>query len=178
MAKNFDFEQFARDETLKTLITEIADLVTENGGDAVRQGMTRIKRKFNIEDNADPVPNFQFNLAARSWDDVVNHCSQNGINLRLVTYTHGDKVYVSQNYAVGNDQIWEEICYPNSADYQQETSQLSFLDSEKKLVDWTTTLNNVNNMLTRKLYDEQMLHRCLMRYINHFEPGQTEYLNI
>jgi hypothetical protein len=24
--------------------------------------MTRIKRKFNIEDNADPVPNFQFNF--------------------------------------------------------------------------------------------------------------------
>ena len=176
MAKNFDFESFARDESLKTLITEIADLVTENGNDALRQGMTRIRRRFNIENNADPVPDFHFNLAARSWEDVVDHCARNNINLRLVTYTQGDKVYVSRNYAVGQNQVWEEVCYPGSADYQQESSQLSFLDSEKKMVDWVTTLANLNNMLTRKLYDENMLHRCLMRYINHYESAQTEYL--
>jgi hypothetical protein len=176
MAKNFDFDSFARDESLKTLITEIADLVTENGNDALRQGMTRIRRRFNIEDNADPVPDFHFNLAARSWEDVVDHCARNNINLRLVTYTQGDKVYVSRNYAIGQAQVWEEVCYPGSADYQQESSQLSFLDNEKKMVDWVTTLANLNNMLTRKLYDENMLHRCLMRYINHYESAQTEYL--
>jgi hypothetical protein len=40
MAKNFDFDSFSRDESLKTLITEIADVVTENGNDALRQGIT------------------------------------------------------------------------------------------------------------------------------------------
>jgi hypothetical protein len=71
---------------------------------------------------------------------------------------------------------WKEVCYPSSADYQPESSQLSFLDSDKKMVDWVTTLANLNNMLTHKFYDENMLHRCLMRYINHYESAQTEYL--
>jgi hypothetical protein len=70
----------------------------------------------------------------------------------------------------------KEVCYPSSADYQPESSQLSFLDSDKKMVDWVTTLANLNNMLTLKFYDENMLHRCLMRYINHYESAQTEYL--
>jgi hypothetical protein len=112
MAKNFDFDSFARDESLKTLITEIADLVTENGNDALRQGMTRIRHLFNIENNADPVPDFHFNLAARSWEDVVDHCSRNNINLRLVTYTQGDKVYVSRNYAIAQNQVWERSLLP------------------------------------------------------------------
>lgn len=173
---NFDFNDFARDQSMTALITQLADVVHEHGNDALREGITRFRRNNKIDTEEDQAPNFEFNFAARTYEQVLAHCAANGVNLRRCVFVQGDKFFVSRNYDIGDNQVWDEISSPSSVDVQQETSCLSFMDSRKTMVDWPTTLENLNSMITTKLYSEGMMRKCLLRFINHYESSQTEYL--
>jgi hypothetical protein len=176
MDSGFNFNDFARDEALQTQISEIMDAIQEQGDPALRERFANLRRRHKIENEQDPPPNFHFNTAALTYEDVTRHCAQNNLNLRRLVFVQGDRFYVSRNYALGENQVWDEIASPSSVDIQQESAQLAFLDPKKVIVDWPLTLENLNNMIRQKPYSEAMLRNCLLRFVNHYESAQTEYL--
>lgn len=64
---NFDFNDFARDQSMTALITQLADVVHEHGNDALREGITRFRRNNKIDTEEDQAPNFEFNFADRTY---------------------------------------------------------------------------------------------------------------
>jgi hypothetical protein len=176
MAANFDFNDFAQEEAFKLQLNELMDAIQEQGDPALRERFDNLRRRHQIESEADPPPNFHFNTTALTYDDVVRHCAQNGINLRRVVFVQANRFYVSRNYAVDGDQVWDEIASPSTVDIQQEHAQLAFLDPSRKIVDWPLTLENLNLMIRQTAYSEAMLRTCLLRFVNFYEPVQSEYL--
>ena len=164
MAGNFDFNDFAREEAFQGQLNDLMDAIQEQGDPALRERLDNLRRRHRIETEADPPPNFHFNTAALTYEDVTRHCAQNGINLRRVVFVQGDRFYVSRNYVVGENQVWDEIASPSTVDIQQESAQLAFLDPKKTIVDWPLTLENLNNMIAQKPYSEGMLRNCLLRF--------------
>ena len=177
MAVRFDFGGFARDSQVTTLVTALADVVSQTDNAAVKTGVEQFKKQFKISGNSDPAPDFKFTLAARSYDDVVKHCIERGRNLKKVVHFILDRCYAARNFETDPDyQIWEEVSSPSTVDIHEESSKLSFLDAGKKHVDWSATLENLNRMAEGKPYSEAMMRTCLMRFINHYECTQSEYL--
>jgi hypothetical protein len=175
--KRFDFKTFARDHQVTKLISELADIVSLEGDAEARRGeVEKFKKRFKIEIESDPKPDFHFDVTEDTYEKTLRECVEQGVNLRRVTFIQGDRVFVERELRPDGDQRWKEVASPSSVDIHQETAQLSFLDSEKKCVDWSTTLNNLNKMIKSKPYSEDMLKTCLLRFINHYESQQTEYL--
>ena len=176
MDPGFDFNNFARDEALQSQISELMDAIQEQGDPALRERFANLRRRHKIENEEDPPPDFHFNTTALTYEDVARHCAQNNLNLRRLVFVQGDRFYVSRNYVLGENQVWDQIASPSSVDIQQESAQLAFLDPNKIIVDWPLTLLNLNNMILHKPYSQAMLRNCLLRYVNHYESAQTEYL--
>ena len=116
MDSGFNFNDFARDEALQTQISEIMDAIQEQGDPALRERFANLRRRHKIENEQDPPPNFHFNTAALTYEDVTRHCAQNNLNLRRLVFVQGDRFYVSRNYALGENQVWDEIASPSSVD--------------------------------------------------------------
>ena len=176
MAENyFNFDQFYQDHTAANYLRGITD-VLEGDVDELPQRLAAFRERFQIEAPRPEEAPFTFQLAARSYETVPDEARQANANLRRVTFVQGDRFFVSRGWNVGEDQIWDEVASPSSVDIHQESAQLSFLDSEKKIVDWPLTLSNLNRMIRHKPYSDQMMKSCLLRFINHYEPLQTQYL--
>ncbi len=173
---SFDFDSFARDESFQSQINDLMQAIQDQGDPQLANRFADLRRRHKIENEEDPQPNFHFETAALTYEEVARHCAANGINLRRVVFVQGDRFYVSRNYAIGENQVWDEIASPSSVDIQQESAQLAFLDPKKTIVDWPLTLDNLNAMIRQKPYSEAMLRNCLLRFVNHYESAQTEYL--
>ena len=172
----FDFESFAREESHQAQFNDFMQAIQENGNPELANRFADLRRRHRIENEEDPQPNFHFDTANLTYEEVARHCAANGINLRRVVFVQGDRFYVSRNYVIGENQVWDEIASPSSVDIQQESAQLAFLDTKKTIVDWPLTLENLNNMIRQKPYSQAMLRNCLLRFVNHYESAQTEYL--
>jgi hypothetical protein len=160
---SFDCDSFAHDESFQSQINDLMQAIQ----DQLANRFTDLRRRHKIENEADPQPNFHFETAALTYEEVARHCAANGINLRRVVFVQGNRFYVSRNYDIGENQVWDEIASPSSVDIQQESAQLTFLDPKKTIVDWPLTLDNLNAMIRQKPYSEAMLRNCLLRFINH-----------
>ena len=86
------------------------------------------------------------------------------------------QVLLSRDFAVGDDQIWDEVASPSAVDVHQEMPQLVFLDNEKKIVDWPMILANLNTIITPNPYSDNMMKNCLLPMVNHYETIQLGYL--
>ena len=170
----FDFDQHLNEHQLSARIADLASILERDPN--LRPIVGEFKRKFKIPD-ADQQPEFRFNLAERSFETIPEEVRAARRNLKKVTYVQGDRFFVSRDFNEDpNTQIWDEVASASSVDLHAESSQLSFLDSEKKTVDWPQSLANLNRMIANKPYSEAMMKACLLRFVNHYEPAQTEYL--
>ena len=170
----FDFDQHLNEHQLSARIADLASILERDPN--LRPIVGEFKRKFKIPD-ADQQPEFRFNLAERSFETIPEEVRAAHRNLKKVTYVQGDRFFVSRDFNEDpNTQIWDEVASASSVDLHAESSQLSFLDSEKKTVDWPQSLANLNRMIANKPYSEAMMKACLLRFVNHYEPAQTEYL--
>ena len=172
----FDFQSFTQDHQLSTLISGVTDLLSEGADPALVQKIKDFKEKFKLPNAQGDTPEFAFNLATDTYEEVPEKVFKDGKDLKKVTFVQADRFFVSDGYNENAPQKWKEVACPSTVDIHQESAQLTFLDSEKKHVDWPQTLNNLNEMIKSKLYSEKMMKACLIRFINHYEPGQTEYL--
>ncbi len=174
--KAFDFTDFVREHQITSLVSELVDVVSNVENEQVQARVADFRTKYKLGVQGDPAPNFTFNLADRTYEEVLQHCRTNNVNLKRVTFVQGDRFFAERDYNEEGDQVWVEISSPSSVDVHQETAQLAYLDAGKKLVDWPTTLANLNLMIENKPYSENMMRTCLLRFVNHYEPQQTEYL--
>ena len=172
----FDFQSFTQDHQLSTLISGVTDLLSEGADPALVQKIKDFKAKFKLPDAQGDTPEFQFNLTTDTYEEVPAKCFKDGKDLKKVTFVQADRFFVSDGYNENAPQKWKEVACPSTVDIHQESAQLTFLDCEKKHVDWPQTLNNLNEMIKTKLYSEKMMKACLLRFINHYESGQLEYL--
>jgi len=171
----FDFDRFYADHQSANYVKGLTEVLD---GDAAQlpQRLQAFRDKFKVEAPRQEEEPFQFQLAARSYETIPAEAAAANANLRRVTFVQGDRFFVARNFALGDDQIWDEVASPSSVDIHQESSQLTFLDADKKVVDWPLTLANLNRMIANKPYSDNMMRACLLRFINHYEPRQTEYL--
>jgi hypothetical protein len=147
---DFEFDSFAHDESFQSQINELMQAIQLQGDPELANRFADLRRRHKIDSEEDPPPNFHFDTAALTYEEVARHCAANGINLRRVVFVQGDRFSVSRNYAIGDQQILDEIASPSSVDIQQESAQLAFLDPKKTIVDWPLTLENFNNMIRQK----------------------------
>jgi hypothetical protein len=176
----FNFENFLADHQFSNWISDLTE-VLDGEADGIPARLQLFREKFKIAPQRQEAEPFRFNLAQRSYETIPAEVLQAGRNLKKCTYVQGDRFFVSRNFQEepivdGVNQVWEEVASPSSVDIHAESAQLSFLDNEKKLVDWPLTLANLNRMIQNKPYSENMMRSCLLRMINHYEPRQTEYL--
>jgi len=170
----FDFDQYKNEHELTARFADLANLLERQPN--LQPVIRDFKQKFKIPDE-DPRPVFRFNLADRSFETIPTEVRAANRNLKKVTYVQGDRFFVARDFNEDpNTQIWEEVASASSVDLHAESSQLSFLDSEKRNVDWPQSLENLNRMIANKPYSEQMMKACLLRFVNHYESAQTEYL--
>jgi len=177
MASNtFDFHKFARDYQITSCINGLADVLSSVADHELNERIEKFKNEFKLKNGADPKPDFRFRITHDTYEQVLRDCSRRRIDLRRCTFIQGNRYFVERNYRIQGNQSYKEVAWPSSVDFQQEAAQLAFLDREKKHVDWPLTLNNLNDMIRDKPYSENMMKACLLRFINNYEPTQTEYL--
>jgi len=177
MASNFDFAEFMKEQSITEMFTEFANVLTGDSVEEINEGVEKFKKKHRIDSTPAPVEPFTFPLSERTYEAVVKRCIDEGRNIKKVILIQGDKFYAARELEANPElQVWEEISSPSTVDVHQEASNLSFLDSAKRQVDWQTTISNLADMCRIKLYSEGMMHACLLRFVNHYEPSQTEYL--
>jgi len=175
-ASKFNFQEFARDQQVTAWVSGLADIVSEALPEEQKELIKNYKKQFKLETESDPKPDFRFNLSKLTYEKVLRNCRRNNRNIKRCTYIQGDRFFVERRYREDGNQTFREVAWPASVDVSQEVAQLTFLDTAKKHVDWPTTLNNLNRMITDKPYSEKMMKTCLLRFINHYESAQTEYL--
>ena len=126
----FDFDQHLNEHQLSARIADLASILERDPN--LRPIVGEFKRKFKIPD-ADQQPEFRFNLAERSFETIPEEVRAARRNLKKVTYVQGDRFFVARDFNEDpNTQIWDEVASASSVDLHAESSQLSFLDSEKK----------------------------------------------
>ncbi len=157
----FNFDQFFVDQQSNNYIRGLTEVLD---GDIAElpQRLQTFREKFKVETPPQEEQPFTFNLAARSYETIPAEAAANNANLRRVTYVQGDRFFVSRDFAEGDNQIWDEVASPSSVDVHQESSQLVFLDNEKRIVDWPMTLQNLNRMIASKPYSDSMMKNCLL----------------
>jgi len=171
----FDFKEHARDESIQSQFNELMDTVEEVGD--LRERFRNLRHRHRINNRENAAPNFYFTLNPILYNDVVRHCSENGINLRRVILIQADKFFVARNYELNPDnQTYDLIASSATVDIHHESSMLSFLDDRKTIVDFAETLNNLNQMTLSKPYSKAIMKTCLLRFVSHYESAQTEYL--
>jgi hypothetical protein len=179
MASNFDFAEFMREQSVIELVTDLVNVFSESGNEDLKAGIEKFKKKHKIETVAGPSQPFAFPLTDNTYEEVVKRCCHENKNLKKVIFIQGDKYYAARDLETDPErQVFVEIASPSNIDLHQEVSNLSFLDSAKKNVDWEVTLSNLSEMCKSKMYSESMMHSCLLRFVNHYEPSQTEYLKM
>ena len=172
---SFNFHEHSRESALQTQMNELMQAIQLGGN--LGERFDELRRRHKLDEQQAPVPEFQFRLNPNTYDDVRRHCSEHGINLRRVVLIQADRFYCARNYELdANDQIWDVIASSATVDLHQESSQLTFLDDKKTVVDWADTLARLNRMIDDKPYSEEMMKNCLLRFIGHYESSQSEYL--
>jgi hypothetical protein len=173
-SQNFNFETFAADHQLTNWVANLSDIIASD--ERFREKIKDFKEKFRLQGSEDRPPSFSFLLADQSYEDVVKKCNEEKKNLKKVSFVQADRIYVSENLKEEPPQVWNPVATEASVDLHHESSQLVFFDSEKRLVNWEATLSNLREMMISRPYNEKMAKSCLIRFINHYLPGQTEFL--
>ena len=142
MASNFDFAEFMKEQSITEMFTEFANVMTGESLEEINEGVERFKKKHRIDSTPAPVEPFTFPLSERTYEAVVKRCIDEGRNIKKVILIQGDKFYAARELEANPElQVWEEISSPSTVDVHQEASNLSFLDSAKRQVDWQTTIS-------------------------------------
>ncbi len=137
---DFDLDRFLSDHQTSNYVKELTDVLS---GDLAQlpQRVQSFRQKYKVEPTPQEAEPFQFALAARSYETVPAEAAAAGVNLRRVSFLQGDRFFVARDFNVNEaQQVWEEVASPSSVDLQQETSQIAFLDSDKKVVDGLSPL--------------------------------------
>ena len=82
----FDFESFAREESHQAQFNDFMQAIQENGNPELANRFADLRRRHRIENEEDPQPNFHFDTANLTYEEVARHCAANGINLRRVVF--------------------------------------------------------------------------------------------
>ena len=171
----FDVENFLSEYQTKNYFEELTDILSADLAN-LPQRIQDFREKFNVELTPQEVEPFQFDLANQSYESVPAEAAARGANLKNVTFIMGDRYFLARDFNEGPDQVWDPIAAPNSADVQEEMSNLVFYDPNKTIVDWPSTIANLNRMISSKPYTNEMMHLCLIRMINHFDTKLSEDL--
>jgi hypothetical protein len=144
---SFDFLSFTQDHQLSTLISGVTELLSEGADPALIRKIKDFKSKFKLPDSQGDTTEFTFNLTDETYEDIPARCLEEGKDLKKVSFIQADRFFVEQDLNENAPQRWKEVACPSTVDIHQESAQLTFLDSEKKHVDWPQTLNNLNEMI-------------------------------
>lgn len=171
----FDFDKFVIEERLNDYVVGLTEVLD---GDLAElpQRLQLFRQKCSIPEPQQDAQLFEFELCTRSSETIPAEAAAQNVNLQLVTMLVNDRYFVSRDYLVGPAQEWLEIAHPPSANLQEEASTLSYLDKDKKVVNWTLTMNNLKRLCKNHLYSESMMLSCLLRFVSQFLPSETVYL--
>ncbi len=175
-SKRFDFRELAHEQELNRAFTDLADVLANSGVAAIADVVPGLRARLKLEPRAEPQDPFTFQLEEMTYDNVIARCTTENVDLKRVTLIQGDRFFVEANLQPQGNQTWRQIACASSVDIHQEAAALSFIDSKKKLVDWPSTMDNLQKLARIKLYSEAMMKACLIKFVNHYESAQTEYL--
>ena len=171
----FNVENFLSEYQTKNYFEELTDILSADLAN-LQQRIQDFRKRFNVEPIPQEVEPFQFDLAVHSYESVPAEAAARGANLKNVTFIMGDKYFLARDFNEGPDQVWDPIAAPNTTDVQEEMSNLVFYDSNKTIVDWPSTIANLNSMISSKPYTDSMMQLCLIRMINYFDTKLSEDL--
>ena len=149
------------DHQTNNYVKELTDVLT---GDLAQlpQRVQDFREKYKVESAPQEAEPFSFNLATRSYETSPAEAAAAGVNLRKVSFIQGDRFFVARDFDITDQQVWDEVAAPSSVDLQQESSQITYIDCDKKVVDWPLTLHNLNRMIASKPYSEGMMKSYLL----------------
>ena len=119
---------------------------------------------------------FTFTLNGKSIQDVEAECAERNLQFPNRVKQVCNRMYYNNNYAAGGAENWVEMSRPEASDSLQELSELFYLDSQSKIVDWSLSINALQTLGTNRKYTPAMMKSCLLKLVNKFHSDQTPLL--
>jgi hypothetical protein len=107
---------------------------------------------------------------------IASECIRRNIRLSDMTLTVSNKVFYDRSWGANPNGAFIEVSRPEAADPTAEFNAMHYLDVQKYVPDWTTTLNNLKRLGQDRLYTEDMMKTCLLRLVNRFIPDQSQLI--
>jgi len=184
MDQEFDFTKFElkfeQDNKLQTICSFLHKINTDVNtplipDDETETGLKTLLKALNIA--KPPEQNlFQFQLTGKSIQEVEAECATNNVQFPDRIRQVCNRMYYNSNYTADGPPNWQEMSRPEAADYIQELSELFYLDTDNKVVDWSLSIAALQTLATNRRYTTEMMTACLLRLVNKFHSDQTSLL--
>ena len=166
--------QLDQDFKLKEHVRQVSELMGELMANDPR--VRAIRERFQIAETAVEPEEFNFELDQfRSIDDVAQECIDHNVDITANIKNVCGRAFFNPLRTGLNDPEarWVEISRPEAVDHQYELNELLFLDTNRKVIDWSLSLPKLRTIARNRKYTNSLMQKSLLRIVNQFHPEQS-----